>query len=166
MSGYNGFSMSNNAVVAYNCGLLPASKITAVPVKLIREYCTPEESHHASKMYNLVAFYLKDYVLATFGLIKSDEWDANPVAVEAFTKYKEQSKNKTTTTFENCEVEWLEWGGRRRHPIAYKYNEEGAVVKHISGGSFVNIIFKNGKTLKKRIDSNGFTVQQKGKRIF
>lgn len=72
MAGYcymNG--MSNNAIAAYNRGLLPISKITA---KVLRkadidipkafavflakvEVWTPVEYHHSSKFYNIVNFY-------------------------------------------------------------------------------------------------------------
>ena len=34
MAGYAGFSMSNNAVAAYDSGLVPASKIPGVPAAL------------------------------------------------------------------------------------------------------------------------------------
>jgi len=48
MAGYNGFSMSNNAVRAYNNGLVPASKVSGVPSALVKEYGRPVEYHHSS----------------------------------------------------------------------------------------------------------------------
>ncbi len=54
-SGYNGYSMSNRAVQAYEDGLVPASKIREVPTPLIQEFCRYAEWHHTSSQYNCVA---------------------------------------------------------------------------------------------------------------
>lgn len=63
MAGYNGFSMSNNAVQAYDDGLVPLSKLprkfqAACRHGLIRY----AEAHHTSKRYNLTKFYDLDAV--------------------------------------------------------------------------------------------------------
>lgn len=83
MSGYCGFSMSNNAVDVYRCGEMPLSKwlktdlINAIEdviedkadiakfkkltVKQLKEYFLYESSwHHTSKMYNETSFYSID----------------------------------------------------------------------------------------------------------
>ena len=83
MSGYCGYSMSNNAVSAYRCGEMPLSKwlksdlIDAIEdviedkadiakfkkltVKQLKEYFLYESSwHHTSKMYNKTSFYSID----------------------------------------------------------------------------------------------------------
>ncbi len=71
MAGYFGYSMSNNAMDAYNRGLLPLSKIRFSDIKeagldislkffkwLCKEnYITATEWHHTSKHYNITYFY-------------------------------------------------------------------------------------------------------------
>jgi len=69
MAGYNHYSMSNNAVQAYNDGLLSASKIAARLKELsprrfrgikaadIAEHCRYSEWHHTSAKYNATRFY-------------------------------------------------------------------------------------------------------------
>ena len=57
MAGYNGFSISNNAVAAYDDGLVPASKVPGVPAVLIKAHCRPTKWHHSSKNYNRTNFY-------------------------------------------------------------------------------------------------------------
>ena len=84
MAGYNGFSMSNNAVAAYEDGEKPLSKWTKtdifdaineqevelkcsieklkkLPVKVLKEVCLTYSSwHHTSNHYNKTDFYSLD----------------------------------------------------------------------------------------------------------
>ena len=84
MAGYNGFSMSNNAVAAYEDGEKPLSKWTKadifgaieeqevelkcsieklkkLPVKVLKEICLIYSSwHHTSNHYNKTDFYSLD----------------------------------------------------------------------------------------------------------
>lgn len=83
MSGYFGYSMSNNAVDAYRCGEMPLSKwlktdlingiedvlenkadiskFRKLTVKQLKKYFLFENSwHHTSKMYNETSFYSID----------------------------------------------------------------------------------------------------------
>lgn len=72
MAGYSGYSMSNNAIQAYNEGKMPLSKITrkeldkyniTMSVELFKWICQckniikPCEWHHTSKYYNETDFY-------------------------------------------------------------------------------------------------------------
>ncbi len=61
MAGYNGFSMSNNAVDAYARGLLPASKAAREfgfkSTAAVRACVHPSEWHHTSKEFNATDFY-------------------------------------------------------------------------------------------------------------
>jgi len=111
MAGYSGYSMSNNAVDAYSRGLLPASKIKKVPKNLIELFCDYEEWHHTSKEYNRTNFYNEEYVLATFGIIQSENYEADPSAVEALKKHK---PNKIETKHGTITYAW--WSGSRNYP--------------------------------------------------
>ena len=74
MAGYQNYSLSNNAVVAYENGLLPKSKANALAKALIKilsfklqvevdlkDFCVSdyeaEEWHHTSTKYNCTDFY-------------------------------------------------------------------------------------------------------------
>lgn len=72
MAGYSGYSMSNNAIKAYDEGKLPLSKITrktldkfniSISVEMFKWICQhkriicPCEWHHTSKHYNETNFY-------------------------------------------------------------------------------------------------------------
>lgn len=86
MAGYHGYSMSNNAVEAYDRGLMPRSKWTKsdildeltdllkgeeakakievlakMPTEKVRSYCLNyKERHHTGKYYNYTDFYEVD----------------------------------------------------------------------------------------------------------
>lgn len=67
MAGYNGFSMSNNAILAYSDGRMPASAFAAFVRKnktykgctpfAVRCALVPAEWHHTSCKYNQTYFY-------------------------------------------------------------------------------------------------------------
>lgn len=136
-----------------------------IPAHLIEEFCNYEEWHHCSSKYNIVKFYNPEYVLATFGVIKSENYSANDEAVRALEEYKNKKGNKDTKIFEDCEVEWIEWEGTRSHPKAECHHVEGAIIEH-SGGRFVKIKLPNGKEFKKKIGANGFYVWKNHRRLF
>ena len=105
MTGYHNYSMSNNAIYAYDRGLLPASKIKGIPAKLIREYIFSEEWHLNLKGRR-VHFYDPREVRCRFGLLtyddikslRADGYDddllkQSDYAVKALEAYK---KNKET----------------------------------------------------------------------
>jgi hypothetical protein len=155
MAGYNyGMGMSNNAVDAYNTGLVPASKIKGIPVSLIRKHCNAAEWHHSSKFYNEIDFFDKEEVLATFGKIKSDEYEADENAILDLNDYKSNLKNLKVKKYTNCEVKWLEWYGTRNHPKCSERSEKNCtvVVKNLTA----TITLVSGVTFKKRLTTNGF----------
>lgn len=128
MAGYYGYSMSNNAVDAYENGRFPASKIgRGIPVKLIREHCGEGEYHHTSKHYNVTYFYDKAEVLAMFGIEECNEYPFEyclcDEAVADLKKYKEDKKAKKN---EKQIVEMVSgyfkvWEGRGRRGSFCKY---------------------------------------------
>lgn len=164
MAGYNGFSMSNNAVAAYADGERPLSKWTKadvlsaikkavkegeisisfeieklekLPVKALREKCLYCSSwHHTSSYYNKTDFYSLDL----------DELESltNEEIVEILS---EISTKKVTAPEEVWECTFLEWSGTRNHPKATEYTEVGTV----RGGWFYRA---DGS--KKKTTANGF----------
>ena len=91
MSGYDGYSMSNNAVDAYDRGCLPKSKITwkwcceykldlffenlkVVKEAINKELLSPSEWHHTSKEYNCTNFYDGESLFEQ-ALYSDSDWD-------------------------------------------------------------------------------------------
>ena len=170
MAGYNGFSMSNNAVAAYENGEKPLSKWTKtdilegiekaiieeelilncslkslkkLPAKVLKDICLKYSSwHHTSNHYNKTEFYSLDY----------DE-------IEELTDEKIEnilSEYKSEKPVEPAEERWqcafLEWSGTRKHPKATEIIEEG-VVK----GDW----FYRADGSKKKTTANGFRFIEK-----
>lgn len=154
MAGYNGLSMSNNAVAAYDSGLLPASKIKGIPAALIERFCRYEEWHHSSKAFNRVKFYNAEYVRAVFGLIEHEEHEANPDAVRALEEAK-ATRGDAQTVHTGCIVEWIEWSGSLKRPKAEECRAEGCTVS--VKGQTATITLANGNSFVKRLTTRGFT---------
>ena len=154
MAGYNYQSgMSNNAVAAYDNGLLPASKIKGIPAALIEQFCRFEEWHHSSKNYNCVKFYDSAYVRALFGLAASEDHEPNPHAIAALEAWKEQKKG-APTIHTNCTVEWIEWSGSLKRPKAEECSACGCTVS--VKGQTATITLANGNSFVKRLSTRGF----------
>ena len=160
MAGYNNFSMSNNAVAAYDRGLCPASKIKGVPAHLVGMYCTASEWHHSSKQYNKVDFFDPAKVRAIFGLEVDPDgnWDADPAAVEALASHKAAGK-PVGVLHTHCEVFWLEWGGTVKHPKATERAATGCAV--LVKGQTATVTLPDGSTLVKRVATRGFSFTSK-----
>lgn len=153
MAGYNWLAgMSNNAVAAYDSGLLPASKIGRVPAALIEKFCRHVEWHHASKAFNRVKFYDPAEVLQTFGLAGDPE-AADPAAVAALAEWT-AAKNRGPQVYTNCRVEWIEWSGTLSRPRATERVAEGCTVS--VKGQTATVTLPDGSTLTKRLTTRGF----------
>lgn len=164
--GYNGYSMSNRAVRAYDRGLLPASKIKQVPNELIREYCSSEEWHHTSCKYNITEFYDPTKVLIKFGLLIITEdhpeyedyrdYSVDPEAVKALAEYKVEKKaaKKSEKIYENCDIYWTIWVGPFRHAKPKMCHATGRVIVR---SSTAYITLSGGHEFTKRLGSNGFS---------
>lgn len=159
MAGYHGFSMSNNAVAAYDAGLVPASKVPGVPAALVAEHCRAAEWHHSSKNFNRVNFYNPAEVRATFGLDAHPDFDADPRALAALAEYK-RSRSRGPELLTNCRVEWIEWGGTLRRPTAIARSAEGCTVA--VKGQTATITLPDGRLLTKRLSTRGFSFRQIG----
>lgn len=163
MAGYNGWSMSNNAVEAYSNGEKPLSKWTKadifdtieeqevklkcsieelkkLPVKVLKEICLTYSSwHHTSNHYNKTDFYSLD--------VDRIENLTDDKIEELLLDYKTDKKTKSNPSEDKWECAFLEWSGSRKHPVATEVIEEGVV----KGNWFYR---KDGS--KKKTTANGF----------
>ena len=163
MAGYNGFSMSNNAVAAYEDGEKPLSKWTKtdifdaineqevelkcsieklkkLPAKALKEICLIYSSwHHTSNHYNKTDFYSLD--------IDKIENLTDDKIEELLSDYKADKKVENKPSEEKWKCAFLEWSGSRKHPKATEVIEEGTV----KGNWFYR---KDGS--KKKTTANGF----------
>lgn len=163
MAGYNGFSMSNNAVAAYEDGEKPLSKWTKtdifdaineqevelkcsieklkkLPAKVLKEICLIYSSwHHTSNHYNKTDFYSLD--------IDRIENLTDDKIEELLSDYKADKKVESKPSEEKWKCAFLEWSGSRKHPKATGVIEEGTV----KGNWFYR---KDGS--KKKTTANGF----------
>lgn len=163
MAGYNGWSMSNNAVEAYSNGEKPLSKWTKadifdtieeqevelkcsieklkkLPIKVLKEICLIYSSwHHTSNHYNKTDFYSLD--------VDRIENLTDDKIEELLLDYKADKKVESKPLEERWECAFLEWSGSRKHPVATEVIEEGT----IKGDWFYR---KDGS--KKKTTANGF----------
>ena len=154
MAGYHGFSESNNALAAKENDVVPASYIKQVPAKLIKDFLPRDEWHHSSKFYNKVNFYSRSRVLAVFGLIQSDEYDADPRAIKALADFKKTKKSPVELN--DCRVKWLEWYGSKKRPKCREKEAAHCTLK--LKGQTATVTLPNGQELIKRFSTNGFYV--------
>ena len=170
MAGYNGYSMSNNAVAAYKHGEKPLSKwrksdiidaikkyqednilnfdinlLSKLPAQILKkEFLYKSSWHHTSSMYNKTNFYSLNETII-------DEL-TNRKINELLEEYKNNKPKKVELIEETWECEFLEWSGSRRHPKAVEIREIGT----IKGNWFYR---KDGS--KKSIYANGFKYVRK-----
>lgn len=169
MAGYSGYSMSNNAVDAYESGEKPRSKWTKAailnaieaevlngtlslqcnieklkqaPLSFLRTKVLQYASwHHTSKYFNGTDFYSLDTdYLASLTDKRSNEY------VERCRKEQSQAKNHRTVP-ERWLCSFLVWGGTRNHPSSKRYVEEGIII-----GDF----FHRADGSRKKVSANGF----------
>lgn len=168
MAGYFGYSMSNNAVEAYENGSKPFSKWTKadileliedenlelncsidklkkVPVKILKEICLKYSSwHHTSNHYNKTDFYSIDY--DSIENLTDEKLDG------LIEEYRKEKANAKAPVEEKWECTFLEWSGTRKHPTAKAITEIG-IVKG-------NWFYRSNGT-KKSIYANGFEFVRK-----
>ena len=167
MAGYYGYSMSNNAVEAYENGERPLSKwrksdileaisvseielkcsiskLQKLPVKVLKEVCLTYSSwHHTSNYYNQTNFYTLDekYIES----LTDEKIDKLLAECKSEEREKEPAEERWKCAF-------LEWSGSRKHPKATELGE-GGIVK---GQWFFR---KDGS--KKKTSANGFRFIEK-----
>lgn len=169
-AGYKGYSMSNNAVSAYEHGEKPISKWTKsellglikdsysdlydvakdAPLDVLRKIFLIKTSwHHTSSRYNKTDFYsFNNYVDITEDGIISRINTNKPRA-------KEDKSDKYL-----ADIEYLEWGGTRKRPIPKKIELKDVYVQ--DNGQWRIIFDENGNQLmRKNISTKGFFVHKK-----
>lgn len=169
-AGYKGYSMSNNAVSAYEHGEKPISKWTKsellglikdsysdlydvakdAPLDVLRKIFLIKTSwHHTSSHYNKTDFYsFNDYVDITEDEILSRINTNKP-------REKEDKSDKYL-----ADIEYLEWGGTRKRPIPKKIALKDVYVQ--DNGQWRIIFDENGNQLmRKNISTKGFFVHKK-----
>lgn len=160
MSGYNGFSKSNNACDAEANGRFPASecaKRLGVPVEFVRAQVA-SEWHHTSKHYNCTDYYDLDAIREH---LETDEGRAQLETIKLSLKAKKATPEIVHTP---ADVKWLEWTGSRNHPKCTEMSAAGAIVTD-RGGKFVEVKLSDGATFRKGRDTRGFEVRVNGKRV-
>lgn len=125
MSGYYGYSMSNNAVAAYECGIMPMSKWTKSAIlaecgakaemlskltvaELRRELLYFSEWHHTSCHYNATDFYAIDYD-------KLEEFTEERVAEIIASRAPREKKQKVIEEPKQAEITFTVWVGQYRN---------------------------------------------------
>jgi len=159
MSGYNNYSMSNNAVDAYNAGLLPASKLARklkVSPLAIKTVLKPNEWHHTSSHYNCTNFYNGELLVALANNTVPTETDFDDLcdAAESLLKMRKLSLVEKATPSKKIfgNITWLEWSGPPRRPVATEHVLDKVEVE--VKGQFYIFEFK-GQTIRKKIGSQG-----------
>lgn len=176
MAGYHNYSMSNNAVAAYENGEKPLSKWTkAAIIAAADEYLTEaEDEQRETKLAWLRAASLaklKDFALqrsswhhtscryntTDFFSISERMLDAMTAEDAVELLAKDEKPAPVAPARRPGVIEWLEWSGTRRHPKATERKLDGVEIEE--KGAFY-LVYKGGEfVFKKKIGSNGTFVK-------
>jgi len=166
MAGYIGYSKSNSAIEAENCGLMTATglaKKLKVSSHILKQELSPKEWHHTSCKFNETDYYYEPALLKAAGFDVEDDIDADDLseAGELLERLgKLSTKSKVIVDYENCTVKWLDWSTcDRRHRKPEECMAEDCTV--IIKGATATIILPDGSKFQKRKGTNGFEVYQK-----
>lgn len=165
MAGYNGYSMSNNAVQAYNDGEKPMSKWTKTAIlealkgigtsklallrkvdaaTLKRRFLVRTSYHHTSSRYNKTDFY-------TVNVCAAEELTVQDIQALTAGTQKNDAPQKVEYT---GNIEYIEWEGTRKHPKAIKQELRDVIIEE--RGCFYIVKNESGREiLRKKIGSNG-----------
>lgn len=161
MAGYDGYSMSNNARMAYQGGYKPLSKWTKKDiiaalvddrgeddfVKKVEKYSVKvlrkvilevKEWHHTSKEYNRTNFY---------GIVDTQEFEREVLSDLQNCAEEIEKASAKVEPEERWEAEFAEWSGSRNHPKKTMVTATGTVRRNW-------FYLDNGG--KKRTDGNWF----------
>lgn len=166
MAGYNGYSMSNNAIQAYKDGERPISKwtktaildaiaqavttgdlvlkcdikaIKTLPINVLKDIALYKSSwHHTSSHYNKTDFYSLD--LDALEVLTDEK-------IQTLKETSEKAKTNEIQHDQRWKCAFLVWSGTRNHPTATEYIETGIV----HGNWFIR---EDGS--KKKTTANGF----------
>ena len=168
-AGYHGYSMSNNAVDAYENGEMPLSKWTkkAILAELqelgvsndiiqaanklsladLKDLFLYKASwHHTSKMYNRTNFYAVNPDVTL-----EDIQNHTPVATT--------KEEKVANPYALSEVSYGEWEGSRKHPKLVNYDGYAVIVDNWA------YVYDNGNIKKKKVNGSHFKVDYTYSRV-
>lgn len=157
MSGYNGYSMSNNAVQAYEDGEMPLSKwnkstileaiqnsdeitddkkqvLHSLSAGQLKTLLTYSSWHHTSNHYNKTEFY------------RIDVDKINDMSISDLQHIQASQTEKKEPEKSVRKVAYIVWGGSRNYPTKKRYEETCEIVGNWAMTS-------NGR---KSITANGF----------
>ena len=165
-SGYDGYSMSNNARFAYEDGQKPMSKWTKaallervnainpaktdllrnVNVETIREHLLEYTAwHHTSSQYNRTDFY---------GI---NEEAVENLTAEEVASWERVTKKPTVKDSFRGDINYIEWTGTKKYPKANRRVLTDVNIQE--KGSFYIVTDDNGNVLlRKKNGSNGTSV--------
>lgn len=174
-SGYNGYSMSNNAIKAYGENRKPLTKFDKYDVedfndklhdrgievkvkslaafkRLVKRYGYTGEYHHTSAYCNATDFYDPDNVL--------DRSDRD--LIYAINNCNKTNKKEITINRYKADFEYIIWTGTRKHPKANKQYLSNVIVEE--KGKTYYVYDDNGNLIiKKQLYTNGTKMHIKEK---
>lgn len=168
MAGYNGYSMSNNAVTAYEDGERPFSKWTKAAVieriEQLIEDCDVELRIDKTALFALRAPALKKLVLRKASWHHTSGWynatDFYDVSIPALETLTEEDlaaaaarkPAQAEPEEERWLCEYLEWSGSRKHPKATACTGEGVIRGnwfHLDDGSKKSVTARGFRKIRK-----------------
>lgn len=164
MAGYYGYSMSNNAMDAYDAGLKPLSKWRKSDIlKAVKEWADENDYNFTlEKLEKVKVSVLKDELLfssewhhTSSHFNQTDFYELNECKLEELTdsvidEWLAFKTEKKTVEEKRARCKYLVWSGSRNHPKATEYVDEGKIVG--------NWFFPDGESFKKNIFANGFEI--------
>lgn len=173
MAGYNGYSMSNNAVAAYENNEMPLSKWSKQNIidvissmindgletnlsleefrkqkKCVLETLLKYNSwHHTSSKYNETSFYR-----VSEDQVSKLDYDTIQHILKCVEEEKEQKQDKT---FYYADVIYGEWEGTRKHPKLVETEAQALIV-----GDWAYIV-SDYYVSKKKVSGNHFSISKK-----
>lgn len=172
MAGYYGFSMSNNAMDAYENGEMPLSKwskkailaavrdaapdalplLSRCPLAVLRAHCLRRSSwHHTSSHYNKTDFFALD----EFALE-----DLTPETVaEWISEHKDAAAAPAAApSRRHGSIAYIEWAGSRTRPRAIHRFLDGVFIEQ-KGAFFLVFDASGALILRKKVGSTGTEVK-------
>ena len=175
-AGYHGYSMSNNAVSAYESGEKPLSNwdkdsllqgikesaddpeiakiLSKLPLKELKDrFLTRSSWHHTSSHYNRTNFYsINDWVVSELTPEKAQ-------AIVDEVKNAPKAQPSAPAVYKG-DIDYLEWTGTRKHPRPIKHRLEDVNIEE--RGSFYIVTDDSGnEILRKKMGSNGTHITKK-----
>lgn len=169
MAGYHNFSMSNNAVDAYENGEMPLSKwskkailaavaaaapdalplLSNCPLAVLRAHVLERSSwHHTSSHYNKTDFFALD----EFALE-----DLTPETVAEWIREHKTAAPAAAPSRRPGSIAYIEWSGSLRRPRAIHRRLDNVFIEQ-KGAFFLVFDASGALILRKKVDSTGTEV--------